>query len=35
MIYENISQTIGNTPLARLNGTEKALGLKAKLFDEE
>lgn len=31
-IYNNISELVGNTPLVRLNGVEKALGLKARIY---
>jgi len=32
MLYENIVDTIGNTPLVKLNKMKKELGLKANLF---
>ena len=31
-LYNNITETIGRTPLVELSGLAKALGLKAKLF---
>lgn len=31
-LYQNITQTIGNTPLIRLNRVEEALSLNAKLY---
>ena len=31
-VYENVSSLIGNTPLVRLNGYQKAKGLKANLL---
>lgn len=31
-IYDNITQLVGNTPLARLNSIEKEFGLKAQLY---
>ena len=32
MIYDSISQLVGNTPLLRLHATEKKLGLSAKIL---
>ena len=32
MIYENVTELIGKTPLMRLHSIEKAYGLKAKLY---
>ena len=32
MIYENVAELVGGTPLLRLSGLERALGLKVKLY---
>ena len=31
-IYDSLTELVGNTPLVRLHGYEKKLGLKAKLL---